>query len=164
MEDRTRIGIQVWTIADKYSIPQSTVHSVISSYLSYCKSLLVSGERIDFLGLVSVVPNYISNNFSTTIAYNCSRVADMLSLPSHTVYRIMDAYIEDAIESIQQGTTIEIRGIVVCTPIYVDGKVSKIHSSISQSLKNILIGSDTRVTSMRVHTYKSLKNKVRNVG
>lgn len=160
MDDRTRIGIQVWVIADKYNIPQTTVHAIINSYLSYCKDLLVNGERVDFFGLVSVVPNVINNNFSTTLAYNCEKVADMLALPQHTVYRIMEAYIEDAIESIQKGVTIEIRGIVVCKPIYENGKVSRIHSNISQSLKNILVSNDTNVTSLRVHTYKSLKDKL----
>lgn len=160
MDDRTRIGIQVWVIADKYNIPQTTVHTIINSYLSYCKDLLVQGERVDFFGLVSVVPNVINNNFSTTLAYNCEKIADMLALPQHTVYRIMEAYIEDAIESIQKGATIEIRGIVVCKPIYENGKVSRIHSNISQSLKNILVSNDTNVTSLRVHTYKSLKDKL----
>lgn len=160
MDDRTRIGIQVWVIADKYNIPQTTVHTIINSYLSYCKDLLVQGERVDFFGLVSVVPNVINNNFSTTLAYNCEKIADMLALPQHTVYRIMEAYIEDAIESIQKGVTIEIRGIVVCKPIYENGKVSRIHSNISQSLKNILVNNDTNVTSLRVHTYKSLKDKL----
>lgn len=160
MDDRTRIGIQVWVIADKYNIPQTTVHTIINSYLSYCKDLLVQGERVDFFGLVSIVPNVINNNFSTTLAYNCEKIADMLALPQHTVYRIMEAYIEDAIESIQKGVTIEIRGIVVCKPIYENGKVSRIHSNISQSLKNILVSNDTNVTSLRVHTYKSLKDKL----
>lgn len=160
MDDRTRIGIQVWIIADKYNIPQTTVHSIINNYLSYCKDLLVKGEKVDFFGLVSVVPNYISNSFSTTLAYNCKKVADMLAIPSHTVYRIMEAYINDAIENIQKGVTIEIRGIVVCKPIYEDGKVRKIHSNISQSLKNILVDTETNVTSLRVHTYKSLKDKL----
>lgn len=160
MDDRTRIGIQVWVIADKYNIPQITVHTIINSYLSYCKDLLVQGERVDFFGLVSIVPNVINNNFSTTLAYNCEKIADMLALPQHTVYRIMEAYIEDAIESIQKGVTIEIRGIVVCKPIYENGKVTRIHSNISQSLKNILVSNDTNVTSLRVHTYKSLKDKL----
>ena len=160
MDDRTRIGIQVWVIADKYNIPQITVHTIINSYLSYCKDLLVQGERVDFFGLVSIVPNVINNNFSTTLAYNFEKIADMLALPQHTVYRIMEAYIEDAIESIQKGVTIEIRGIVVCKPIYENGKVTRIHSNISQSLKNILVSNDTNVTSLRVHTYKSLKDKL----
>lgn len=163
MDDRTRIGIQVWVIADKYNIPQTTVHNIINSYLSYCKDLLVRGERVDFFGLVSVVPNVINNKFSTTLAYNCEKVADMLSLPSHTVYRIIEAYIEDAIESIQKGVTVEIRGIVVCKPIYEDGKITKIHSNISQSLKNILVDVETNVTSLRVHTYKSLRDKLSSI-
>lgn len=160
MEDRTRIGIQVWIIADKYNIPQITVHTIINSYLQYCKDLLVKGERVDFFGLVSVVPNVSNNSFSTTLAYNCEKVADLLALPQHTVYRIMQAYIDDAIESILNGVTVEIRSIVVCKPIYENGKVSKIHSNISQSLKNILVDSETNVSSLRVHTYKSLKDKI----
>lgn len=160
MDDRTRIGIQVWYIADKYNIPQNTVHAIINSYLSYCKDLLVKGERVDFFGLVSIVPNYISNKFSTTLAYNCEEVARRLSLPSHTVFRIMDAYIDDAIDSIMKGMTVEIRGLVVCKPIYENGKITKFHSNISQSLKNILVEANTNVTSLRVHTYKSLRDKL----
>lgn len=160
MEDRTRLGIQVWVIADKYNIPRVTVHSIISSYIAYCRDLLVKGERVDFFGLVSIVPDYIASRFSRTLAYNCSQVANSLSLPSHTVFRIMEAYIEDAIENVLNGVTVEIRGIVVCKPIYVDGRVSKIHSSISQSLRSILVNTSTNVTSMRVHTYKSLRDKL----
>jgi nucleoid DNA-binding protein len=159
---RTRIGIQVWYIADKYNIPQVTVHTIINSYISYCKDLLVKGERVDFFGLVSIVPDYISTNFTATLAYNCEKVANILSLPSHTVYRIMQAYIDDAIESIQKGVTVEIRGLVVCTPIYKDGKLSVVHSNISQSLKNVLLTRHTNVTSLRVHTYKSLKDILAN--
>lgn len=163
MDDRTRIGIQVWIIADKYNISQTTVHTIINSYLTYCKELLVNGERVDFYGLVSIVPDTLSTNYSTTLAYNCSIIADRLSLPSYTVYRIMQAYIEDAIENIQNGVTVEMRGLVVCRPIYENRRVTKVHSNISQSLKNILASENTNVKSLRVHTYKVLRDTLSNV-
>lgn len=163
MDDRTRIGIQVWIIADKYNISQITVHTIINSYLSYCKELLVNGERVDFYGLVSIVPDTLSTNYSTTLAYNCSIIADRLGLPSYTVYRIMQAYIEDAIENIQNGVTVEMRGLVVCRPIYENRRVTKVHSNISQSLKNILASENTNVKSLRVHTYKVLRDTLSNV-
>lgn len=163
MDDRTRIGIQVWIIADKYNISQTTVHTIINSYLTYCKELLVNGERVDFYGLVSIVPDTLSTNYSTTLAYNCSIIADRLGLPSYTVYRIMQTYIEDAIENIQNGVTVEMRGLVVCRPIYENRRVTKVHSNISQSLKNILASENTNVKSLRVHTYKVLRDTLSNV-
>lgn len=162
MDDRTRIGIQVWVIADKYNIPQATVHTIINSYLSYCKELLIKGERVDFYGLVSIVPDKLSTNYSTTLAYNCSIIADRLGLPNYTVYRIMQAYIEDAVENIQNGVTVEMRGLVVCRPIFENRKVTKVHSNISQSLKTILDSVDTDVKSFRVHTYKVLRDTLSN--
>lgn len=162
MDDRTRIGIQVWIIADKYNISQTTVHTIINSYLAYCKELLINGERVDFYGLVSIVPDTLLTNYSTTLAYNCSIIADRLGLPSYTVYRIMQAYIEDAIENIQNGVTVEMRGLVVCRPIYENRRVTKVHSNISQSLKNILASESTNVKSLRVHTYKVLRDTLSN--
>lgn len=161
MEDRTRIGIQVWIVADKYNIPRTTVHTIISSYLDYCKDMLVNGERVDFLGLVSIVPNVLTSRYASTLALNSEVVARRIGMPSHTVFRVMEAYIDDAIESIQKGTTVEIRGLVVCKPIYENGVVSKIHSNISQSLKTILLSAHTPVTSVRVHTYKCLRDLVK---
>jgi hypothetical protein len=160
MDDRTRIDIQSWILADKFNITQVGVHSIIKSYLSYCKELLVHGEQVDFLGLVSIVPNVKANNYNTTLAYNCEKVADRLGMPYHTVYSVMNAYIQEAIECVQRGTTVELRGVAVVSPIFENGKVTKVHSSISQSLKNILVENDTNVTSLRVHTYKSLRDKL----
>lgn len=161
MEDRTRIGIQVWIVADKYNIPRVTVHNIISSYIEYCKELLVKGERVDFFGLVSIVPDVILNRYASTLALNSRVISKRIGVPSHTVFRVIEAYIEDAIESIQNGTTVEIRGLVVCKPIYENGVVSKIHSNVSQSLKNILVGDHTPVSSVRVHTYKCLRAMVK---
>jgi hypothetical protein len=160
MDDRTRIAIQSWIVADELNITQSGVHNIIRSYLAYCKELLIRGEQVDFVGLVSVVPDVITNNFHTTLAYNCERVADRLGMPYHTVYRVMDCYINEAIESVLRGTTAELRGICTVCPIFENNKVTKVHSSISQLLKHVLVENNSVVTTLRVHTAKSLKDKI----
>lgn len=155
---RTRISIQVSLIAKEYNIPQTMVHEIINSYIAYCKEMLTNGNRVDFLGLVSIVPNYRASHYNTTLAYNCTVLAERLSLPYHSVYRIMEAYIADAINALYEGKTVEIRSLVTCSPIYSEGKLAGIHSHVSQSLKNCLTGS--KVTSIRVHTCKDLREEV----
>lgn len=159
LDDRTRVAIQVWVVADKYNIQQNTVHSIISSYLSYCKELLAAGERVDFFGLVSIVPDYLAGGYTPTLAHNCGVVGQRIGVPSHTVYRVMEAYITDAIAALKKGTTVEIRGLVTCVPLFEGGVVTKVHSKVSQTLKNIFVG--TKVTSVRVHTYKCLRDELR---
>ena len=115
--DRTRIGCQVWHIAKQYNITITSVHEIINSYIAYCKGLIAKGERVELFGLVSVVPDVITSNFTTTLAFECEKVADMLSLPPHTVYVVVKAYLEDAINSVLEGKVAERRGIVVVKPI-----------------------------------------------
>lgn len=158
--ERTCICGQVWNIAMKYNIPQVTVHQIINTYILYCKELLKNGERVDFYGLVSIIPNVMTTNFAPTLAYNCEKVASILSLSSNTVFWIMRAYIDDAIQSVKDGTNVEIRGIVVCRPIWENGELVKVHSNISQSLKNILVNSPVGVTSVRASTYKCLRDSI----
>lgn len=163
MVDKLRLGKQVCNIAEQYGITQVSVREIIDCYLRYCKDLLVCGSRVDFYGLVSIVPDYIESSFNTTLAYECNKVADVLHLPRHTAYAVVNAYIQDAIESIHNGVAVEIRGIVTVSPIRDEtGNYTRVNSSISQSLKTRL--GDTNVTGFRVHTAKSLKCQIRQRG
>lgn len=160
MSDRTRIFSQVWNLAHKFDIPQTTVHSIIDSYLGYCKEALIRGERIDFFGLASVIPNTQTSQYAPTLGFICKQIANKLSLPYHTVHSVMKEYLEDAIGGLKDGVVVEIRGIVTVHPLFRDGKLIKVHSNISQTLKNSLVGRETNVTSFRACTYKSLRRKV----
>ena len=80
MLDRTRIGCQVWHIAKQYNITMTSVHDIINSYIAYCKGLVAKGERVELFGLVSIVPNVITSDYTTTLAFECEKVAD---LPKH---------------------------------------------------------------------------------
>ena len=160
MLDRTRIGCQVWHIAKQYNITMTSVHDIINSYIAYCKGLVAKGERVELFGLVSIVPDVITSDYTTTLAFECEKVADLLALPQHTVYVVIKAYIEDAINSVLSGKVAEIRGLVVVKPIRENGEITKIHSNVSQSLKNVFLETDSVVTSVRVHTYKSLRDRL----
>lgn len=160
MTNRTRIGIQVWNIANQYNITQTTVHEIIDSYLSYCKEQLLSGFRVDFFGLVSIVPDVELSRYDYTLAYECEKVANMLKLPQYTVFVVIDAYITDAINSVKSGMVAELRGLVSVKPLIVGDEIAKVHSSISQSLKLLLPYKDSPVTSFRVHTYKCLRDSL----
>lgn len=159
MLDRTRLGISVYELAEQFNISQTSVKKIITSYLGYCKEQILEGNRVDFFGLVSLVPELDEpiTQFSSTLAYNCREVAHRLGLSEYAVYSIMKAYIDLAIDHIKAGTTVELRGLVVVTPLKEDGKLTKVHSSISQTIRGILDSQETKVKRVRVHTSKDLR-------
>ena len=50
-------GTRVWIISDKYNIEQTQVHKIISSYISFCRELLLSGYEVTFFNLVTMIPD-----------------------------------------------------------------------------------------------------------
>lgn len=159
MEQKTQLGVRVYAIAKQYSIECTMVHRIITEYIEYCKLELLSGKVVDFVGLVSVVPDVVTSDYRSTMAYECSFVADRLSLPQHTVYIVIRAYLDDLLDDIFMCKTASIRGIVNIHPIQKDGKLTNIHSAISSSFKNNIL-KDSAITSVRVHTSKLLKQRL----
>lgn len=159
MNQKTQLGVRVYALAKQYNIEYKMVHTIITNYLEYCKSELLSGRVVDFVGLVSVIPDVIVSDYKSTMAYECSFVAKALSLPQHTVYVIVRAYLDDLLDDIVSCKTASIRGIVNIHPIQKDGKLTNIHSAISTSFKSN-ISEDSVITSVRVHTSKLLKQRL----
>ena len=162
MLDRTRVAIQSYILAEKFNITNEVVHNIINSYIDYCRKSIIRGVRIDFLGLVSIIPDVINDDFKFTMAYMCNEVANSLSLSYNIVFSVMSEYINTAKSQLKDGTTVEIRGLVTMTPLSENGCVTKVHSNISQSLRKMLANSDSNVKSFRVHTYKSLRDEFLN--
>lgn len=159
MAPRTSISTQVYTLAEKHGVTKIMVQNILHCYLEYCKDLILQGWRVDFPGVVSLVPDVIVSDFCTTLAFECEKVADALVLPPHSVYSIIKAYIDDIKDSVLGGTIYEIRGIVVIRPILnLDNEIITVHSNISQSLRHRLEGMDTPVTSIRVHTSRAFRD------
>lgn len=160
MEERTYIGIQVYTLAETYNISQVSVRTIIDNYINYCRGRISKGGRIDFLGLAFVVPEFQHIQSNMTLAYECKIISESIGFPQHTVYVIVKAYIDDLIESILSGKTAEIRGILSVHPLMENGCFCKIHSSISQAFKTYLSNNNCICGNIRVHTYKSLKDLI----
>lgn len=159
MAPRTSISTQVYTLAEKHGVTKIMVQNILHCYLEYCKDLILQGWRVDFPGVVSLVPDVIVSDFCTTLAFECEKVADALVLPPHSVYSIIKAYIDDIKDSVLGGTIYEIRGIVVIRPILnLDNEIITVHSNISQSLRHRLEDMDTPVTSIRVHTSRAFRD------
>lgn len=154
------LGCRVYRIADKYNITQVAVHSIIGRYIEYCRGLLVKGVVVNVFGLVDIVPDKILLSYNTTLAYECRGIADSLGLPSHTVYIIIKEYLDSLREDVLNGKPAELRGLVTIHPLYENGRLIRIHSAISLSIKKLLRNSNTSVESVRVHTCKALKHDI----
>lgn len=156
------LGARVWNIADKYSIEQTQVHKIISSYISYCRDLLLQGYEVTFLNLVTMTPNVIVSDYRTTLAYQCKEVSKACGISYHTVYSIVKEYLYWIKDDIMAGKSSDIRGIVTLHPLIDDsGTISRIHSSISISIKRDLANKNGCVTSVRAHTHKLLKYSIK---
>lgn len=161
-EKKTMLGIRVYNIAITFGVQKTLVHSIINSYIDYCKVQLKNGKRITLLGLCTLIPDYETDSYNSTLAYDCKIVSNILGLPSNTVYSIVNEYLEDIKNEVLSGKTASIRGMVTFRPLVDDGKVCKVHSSISLSFKNLL-QDRSKVKSVRVATSKLLKHSIRQV-
>ena len=162
MNNKIYLAMRVYNISDKYNVNKILVHSIIEEYINFSKKSLLNGERIDFLGLVYIEPDVVSKNYKSTLGFTCKLIADDLGLPSHTVYVIVKEYLLSLKDGILDGKTAEIRGIVTMHPLIKNGKVTNIHSAISTSIKKYIEENNCSINSVRVHTYKSLKEELLN--
>lgn len=156
-------GTRVWIIADKYNIEQTQVNRIINSYVSYCRELILNGYEVTFLDLVTLVPDYLVSDDKMTLAYQCKKVAETCGFSYHTVFSIIKEYLEFIKEDLLSGKSVDIRSIVTLHPLYSEGGnvVTKVHSSISLSIKRDLQLRNGDVSSVRAHTHKLLKYIVR---
>ena len=152
-EKKTMLGIRVYNFANQYGIQKSTVHTIINSYIDYCKELLLKGIKVDFLGLCSLVPDYKVDSFNRTLAYDCK-----------VLFVVINEYLMSIKDEVLSGKPASIRGIVTLKPIYVEDTLTKVHSSISLSFKKLIEERNTLVSSIRVHTSKILKFEVKGSG
>ncbi len=161
VSEKTCFSMRVYEIASQYGVSQGMTHSVISTYIRFCREMLMQGEPLDFLGIVYIEPDVITSKYRSTLAYRCRAISDGLSLPAHTVYAIIRGYLDSLREEVLRGIPVEIRGLVTVTPLYRDGVLGIIHSSISDVIRDKLQEGDYPVSSVRVHTHKILKDQLR---
>lgn len=158
MQKKLPLSCRVYRIAERYNVEQTKTHLIINSYIDYCKETLLNGHVIDFLGLVSVIPDKCSDRVRVTTAYECKTISDSIGLPWYTVFSIVDEYLDSLKEDLLNGIDIEIRGLLNMHPIRnEDGEITGIHSAISSQIRDRIRAGGTYVDSVRVHTHKLLK-------
>ena len=160
---KTSLGRRVYCLADDNNIEQTLVSKIINSYISICRQDLLEGHVINFLGLVSMIPDYITSNYTATMAWYAKKVSENLSIPYHTCLLVIKGYTQSMIDDLMSGKPIDIRSIVSLHPVTEDGVLCKVHASISTSIKEDLTIKNGVVTSVRAHTCKLLKHNVYNL-
>lgn len=152
---------RVYTIANSLNIEITLADKIIKAYLSYCKEELSSGHRVNLCGIAIIVPDYEVFDYKTTLAYRCSKIADMYCLPNYTVFQVVQGYLETVKEDIYNGKSANVYGLCTIQPLYEGGMVTRIHSSISQSLQDYL---SLYGNHARVYTNKIFKRKIKGAG
>lgn len=156
------ISERVLMLSERFNITQNVVHKVINAYLTYCREALLQGKQLKYFGLVTLVPDKVTDTFITTLAYDCSLIAEEIKLPQYTVYTIVNEYLQSLREDVLMGRDAEIRGLVVLKPIYNEYDiVIGVHANTSTMLKQYIEESDSEITSVRAHTHKFLKNDIK---
>ena len=163
MLNKTSFGYRVYTLADEFGISKVQVNNIINTYISVCREDLLTGHVINFVGLVSVVPNVVISSYVGTTAWYSKKVSQMLNFPYNTVHTIISAYLEDLKDDITVGKAVDIRRIVTLHPLCNENEtLVTLHASISVSIKKELQYRNTGVSSVRAHTNKLLKRFLKN--
>lgn len=158
MAVRTALLTRVYGVANELNIERTLVDRVVKAYLNFCKNELRCGHRVNFLDIAQVVPDIEYVDYNTTFAYKCAMVAETYSVPYYTVVSIVRGYLDTVRDDIFNGRPANIYGIMTLTPLKENGVVTRVHSSISQSLQQDLMSFGNHA---RVYTNKRFKRRVK---
>lgn len=150
-------------IAENLGLSYSGVKDIVADFVTVCQSLLLSGYRVEIPCVVSVVPD-VEKEYNVTFAYICYKIADLEKRPRESVYIVINEYINSILKSlVTDKTPVDIRGLVTLKPFGVYGTDEYVvHGSISTTFKDKIKAADTTISSVRVHTARQLRNKIKN--
>lgn len=156
--EKTPLFTRVWYIAKDLNIDQTAVSRILCAYINFCKEDLKSGKRVSLSDIVYIVPNQEIFSYKSTLSYICDLIARNNGFTYNTVLTVINAFFKAIKLDIFEGKSATVRGIVTIQPLKEGGKVTRIHSSVSQSLQSEMkeIGN-----SVRVHTHLGLKRELR---
>ena len=152
---------RVYKISESRGIKQATVLRVVSKYLELLREDLIYGKEVTVLGLFTVLPNKILHNTVDTTAMYSKRVGVSVGIPYHTCLEVLKLYLDALRAEVLSGSVVNIRGFLTIKPIMEMSTQVGFHASVSQSIKKDLELLNTDVTSVRVHTHKLLKSKIK---
>lgn len=161
MSERTALITRVYNVAEQLNIEKTLTDFIIKSYLDFCKKELICGHRVNFCGIALIVPDNEVFDYKTTFSYKCNQIAKINSLPHYTVQQVVMGYLNTIRDDIFNGKSANIYGMLTLTPLYQGGVVTRVHSSISQSLQEYLRGYGSHA---RACTDRVFKRRVKGAG
>lgn len=154
---KTALITRVYNISEALNIPQGLVDSVVREYYSFLREELVQGRRISLSSIVYIVPENEVKEYRVTLAYICKVISTRCSCTYNTVNEIISKLYETIWEDLLNGTSVTFHGLCNVHPLKYDGVVSRVQSSVSLSLTELMRENGGTV---RVHTNQALKYRL----
>lgn len=131
-------GVRVYAIAEGYGITKTSVREIVNAFTDEARQVLLDGSILRIGELAVIRPKNITNTYIPTMGYLSKKVSDKTGLPYHTVYSVIDAYLDTVKNEILSGRSADIRKLISFHVIFtVDGKV-KVNCALSASVRNDL--------------------------
>lgn len=104
--------IQVAQISQHLGISKKAVNDIITSYVSYLKNKLESGETVKFLNVCYLRYEGKELDVHETLAYVSNNLGRELGLSQTVVYRTLTAFEDFLIKDLQNLNSYSIRGLI----------------------------------------------------
>lgn len=157
MIDKEVVQAQIYNIATGLNINQTTVNKIIGSYISECREDLLNGTQIRFMGLCWIEPDVVTTDRTMTLGAYACRVAEKVSVPMYTCYRVLEDYLSMLRSLLLQGKSVDIRTLCTLKPIYEGTEISTIYTCVSSTLRRDIETGAYTVGSVRVHTLRDIR-------
>lgn len=142
---------QISQIAERLNLSKVTVEGIWNSYISLLKSKIDNGESIKFLNVCYLRVGSDLVKPQETLAYIATEIANVLSLESAIVLRVLCCYEEFLISDLRKLYDYRIRGLVRIRVEKVDSNKYKVR------LRKSTVYNDKDI---RVITLNSFRRKV----
>lgn len=152
-----------YRIADNLSIEQNKVREIIDRYIELCREDLLTGHVVRIFGLVTLVPNTVTDNFIATTAWYSRRIAEETVLPYYTILGTIKEYLESMQKTLLSGKDVTIPRLVGMYSLRTTNNTYKVRSQISETVTKEVSTGCRCVTAVRVHTDKLFKEYVATV-
>ena len=154
---KTALITRVYKISNDLNITQGLVDSVVREYYSFLREELVMGHRVSLSSIVYIVPENEVLDYKVTLAYICKVISARCSCTYNTVTEIISKLFETVWEDLLNGSSVTFHGLCNVHPLKYNGVISRVQSSVSLSLTELVRSNGG---SVRVHTNQALKYRL----
>lgn len=162
MVEKESFNKKIFDLSQQYNIPYALVYRIISSYITNCKALLVSGYIVQIFGMITVVPSEVVSDEVHTLAYQCRQISKEQSYPYITTITLIRGYLDGIRNDLFAGRPSGIKGFIQLKPLlHSDGSVT-LYGSTAAALKTYLKSVRGQEFSARAFTFKFLRSEVAN--